>query len=64
MIILNNFALTEKNYSKIMEIPYRTHNALIHFIDGCNSISIILEKRRVKFLWNLLNSDNVLFRRI
>ena len=40
------------------------HNALVHLINECNSISVILNKRCVKFLWNLLNSDNVLFRRI
>ena len=32
--------------------------------DHCDSIDCILEKRCVKFLWNLFNSDNVLFSRI
>ena len=53
-----------KGIRRLWKIPYRTHNALVHLINKCNSISIILEKRCVKFLWNLLNSDNVLFRRI
>ena len=42
--------------------PYRTHNDLVHLINECNSISIIPEKGCVNFLWNFLNSDNVLFR--
>ena len=29
-------------------------------INKCNSIVNILEKRCIKFLWNLLNSENVL----
>ena len=49
---------------RLWKIPYRTHNALVHLINECNLISIILEKRRVKFLWNLLTGDNVLFKRI
>ena len=48
----------------IWKIPYRTHNAIVHFINKCNSIVNILEKRCIKFLWNSLNSENVLFSRI
>ena len=33
-------------------------------INKCNSIVNILEKRCIKFVWNLLNSENVLFSRI
>ena len=51
-----------KAIQRLWKISYRTHNALVHL--KFNSISIILEIRCVKFLWNLLNSDNVLFRRI
>ena len=53
-----------KAIQRLWKIPYRTHNALVHHINKCNSIVSILEKRCVKFLWNLLNSDNVLFSRI
>ena len=52
----------EKSNSK--KIPYRTHNALVHHINKCNFMVSILEKRFVKFVWNLLNSENVLFGRI
>ena len=41
-----------------------THNSLVHLINKCDSINCILEKRCVKILWNLFNSDNVLFSRI
>ena len=37
---------------------------LVNFINMCNPIVNILENRCIKFLWNLLNSDNVLFSRI
>ena len=53
-----------KAIRRLWKIPYRTHNALVHHINKCNSIVSILEKRCIKFLWNLLNSDNVLFSRI
>ena len=43
---------------------YPTHNALVHLINKCNSIVNILKKQCIKFLWNLLNSKNVLFSRI
>ena len=49
---------------RLWKIPYRTHNSLVHLINKCDSINCILEKRCVKFLWNLFNSDNVLFSRI
>ena len=53
-----------KAIRRLWKIPYRTHNALVHHINKCNSIVSILEKRCVKFLWNLLNSDNVSFSRM
>ena len=49
---------------RIWKTPYRTHNALVHFINKCNSIVNILEKHCIECLWNLLNSENVLFIRI
>ena len=54
----------EKLLDDYRKIPYRTHNSLVHLINKCDSINCILEKRCVKFLWNLFNSDNVLFSRI
>ena len=44
-----------KAIRRLWKIPYRTHNALVHHINKCNSIVSLLEKRCVKFLWNLLN---------
>ena len=49
---------------RLWKTPYRTHNSLVHLINNCDSIDCILEKRCVNFLWNLFNSDNVLFSRI
>ena len=49
---------------RLWKTPYRTHNSLVHLINNCVSIDCILEKKCVKFLWNLFNSENVLFRRI
>ena len=37
---------------------------LVYLINKCDLIVSILEKRSAKFLWNLFNSDNVLFSRI
>ena len=33
-----------KAIRRLWKMPYRTHNALVHLINECNSISIILEK--------------------
>ena len=37
---------------------------VVHLINNCVSIDCVLEKRCVKFVWNLFNGENVLFRRI
>ena len=50
-----------KAIGKLWKIPYRTHNELVYLINKYNPIVSILEKRCAKFLWNLFNSDNVLF---
>lgn len=42
---------------KVWKIPFRTHNLLLQYIHESNSIDIILDKRCVKFLWNLFNSN-------
>ena len=34
-----------KAIRRLGKIPYRTHNALVHHIDKCNSIVSILEKK-------------------
>ena len=34
----------------------RTHNSLLHTINNCLSIDLLLEKRCIKFIWNLFNS--------
>ena len=54
----------QKAIRKLWKIPYRTHNDLVYLINKCDPIVSILEKRCAKFLWNLFNSDNVLFSRI
>ena len=62
---LERFCISlRKAMRKLWKIPYRTHNAIVHLINKCNSIVNILEKRCAKFLWNLFNSDNVFFKRV
>ena len=62
---IDNFCVSwRKIVRRLWKTPYRTHNSLVHLINNCDSIDCILEKRCVKFLWNLFNSDNVLFSRI
>ena len=63
--IIDNFCVSWwKIVRRLWKTPYRTHNSLVYLINNCNSIDCILEKKCVKFLWNLFNSDNVLFSRI
>ena len=62
---IDNFCVSwNKIVRRLWKTPYRTHNSLVHLIKNCVSIDCILEKRCVIFVWNLFNSDNVLFRRI
>ena len=49
---------------QIWRIPYRTHTNLIHLINNSYAINIILEKRCIKFIWNLINSTNNLYKQI
>ena len=63
--IVDNFCVSRRKIvRRLWKTPYRTHNSLVHQINNCDYIDCILEKRCVKFLWNLFNSDNVLFSRI
>ena len=45
------------------EISPRSHCKLLHHINSCDSIGNIMEKRCIKFIWNLMNSDTILFNR-
>ena len=59
--ILNVFCIS---WRKAIRKLWRTHNDLVYLINKCDPIVSILEKRCPKLLWNLFNSDNVLFSRI
>ena len=53
-----------KAIRRLWKIPYRTHNKFIHIINNCMPIDITLEKRCIKYLWNMINSNCKLYRRI
>ena len=59
----NDFRAVERFYTawrktirRIWRNDKRTHNLLIHGINNCSPISLLLEKRCIKFIWNLFNS--------
>lgn len=45
-----------KTIRRIWRLHTRTHNTLVHLINGCLPIDVILEKRCIKFIWKLMNS--------
>ena len=45
---------------RIWKLPYRTHNIVLHLINGSLSIDVTLEKRSVKYILNLINGENKL----
>ena len=45
-----------KTIRRIWRIDKRTHNLLIHAINNYLPISLLLEKKIIKFIWNLFNS--------
>ena len=50
-----------KAIRRIWKLPYRTHNNLLHLINLCLSIDVTLEKRCIKYIWNLINGENKLY---
>ena len=62
---IDNFCVSwRKIVRRLWKTPYRTHNSLVYLINKCDSMDCMLEKRCVKFVWSLFNSDNALFSRI
>ena len=50
-----------KAIRRIWKLPYRTHNNLLHLINLCLPIDVTLEKRSIKYIWNLINGENKLY---
>ena len=60
--LLNNFYVAwRKAIRRIWKLPYRTHNNLLHSINLCLPIDVTLEKRSIKYIWNLINGENKLY---
>ena len=54
---INRFYVAwRKTIRRIWHIDKRTHNSLLHTINNCLPIDLLLEKRCIKFIWNLFNS--------
>ena len=58
------FTAWRKAIRRIWKIPFRSHNKLVHLINGSHDISIILEKRCIKQSWKMLNSECELYNKI
>ena len=43
---------------KVWKLPNLTHCNLLLVITNCLQLNIILEKRRLKFIWSFINSEN------
>ena len=55
--LINRFCVAwRKTIRRIWHIYKRTHNSLLHTINNCLPIDLLLEKRCFKFIWNLFNS--------
>ena len=52
-----------KSIRKIWKISPRSHCNLLYHINSCDLIDNIMEKCCIKFIWNLMNSDTILFDR-
>ena len=59
---LNKFYVAwRKPIRRFWKLPYRTHNNLLHLINLCLPIDVTLEKRCIKYIWNLINGENKLY---
>ena len=53
-----------KSLRRVWKISNVTHNNLLPFIHNCHPIDVILEKRCIKFVWSLYNSNYALYSNI
>ena len=62
---MNKFYVAwRKTIRRIWYIDKRTHNSLLHTINNCLPIDLILEKRYFKLIWSLFNSSHELHKSI
>lgn len=62
---VNSFYVSwRKCIRRVWKLNSRTHSNLLHHINDCLPIDILLEKRCIKFLWNLINSNYLLHSKI
>ena len=54
------YAAWKKAIRRIWKIDYRTHHKLLHGINDCILIDVILETRCITFIWSLMNSKPTL----
>ena len=47
-----------KAMRKVWKLPNLTHCNLLPVITNCLPLNIILEKRFLKFIWSIINSEN------
>ena len=45
-------------WRKVWKLPNLTHCNLLPVITNCLPLNIILEKRLLKFIWSIINSEN------
>ena len=53
-----------KSLRRVWKISNVAHNNLLPFIHNCHPIDVILEKRCIKFVWSLYNSNYALYSNI
>ena len=53
-----------KSLSRVWNISNVTHDNLLLYIHNCHPIEVILEKRCIKFVWSLFNSNYALYSNI
>ena len=63
-IYLNKFYVAwRKAIRRIWKLSSRTPNNLLHLINLCLPIDVTLEKRSIRYIWNLINGENKLYGR-
>ena len=60
-ILTHFFTAWRKAIRRIWKILFRSHNKLVHLINGSHDIFIILEKICIKQSWKMLNSEYELY---
>ena len=62
--IVKYYVAWRKSMRKVWKLPNLTHCNLLPVITNCLPLNITLEKKLLKFIWSIINSENLMVNNI